>query len=257
MVLFVGLVLRPLFGWGAAELFNLESNQFIALVLMAAVPGAPLGVKFVMAARGDVVTGAAFQVMLAVIASFTFAPTANLIIKGADLGDAVTLPVADIIKTVAFLQIVPFAVGILARHWTPDRALEWNKLAAKVGSITFIVVIALAFLGSWRTIIDLIGSRLLVATILFSVLVFLAGYFISKGGRSTRVATGVIQPGSNSGPAFAAVAIAFNNEPGILGAVSAIVFMEIIVVMVISMYLGKHGSDEQESDNPVPVDSSV
>jgi len=132
MVLFVGFVLRPLIGWGTAELFSLDTPAYIALVLLAAVPGAPLGVKFVKMSGGDVVTGAAFQVLLAVVASLTFAPTANLIIEAANLGDAVSLPVADIIKAVVFLQVVPFAVGILVRHWTEDRALEWNQYAAKV-----------------------------------------------------------------------------------------------------------------------------
>jgi len=88
-VLFVAFVLRPLIGWGTAELFSLDTPAYIALLLLAALPGAPLGGKFVMTSGGDVVTGAAFQVLLAVVASFTFAPTANLIIDAANLGDAV------------------------------------------------------------------------------------------------------------------------------------------------------------------------
>lgn len=183
MVLLVGFIVRPLVGWGAAELFSPETSAFIALVLMASVPGAPLGVKFVAMARGDVVTAATFQVLLAVVAWITFAPTANLIIETANRGDSISLPVADIIKAVAFLQILPFAVGILIRHSTEEVALEWNKVAAKIGSSTFIVAIALAILGSWRTIIDLIGSRLLIATIVFSVVMIVAGYVISQGGR--------------------------------------------------------------------------
>jgi len=69
LVLVVGLVLRPLIGWAAAELFSLETPAYIALVLLAACPGAPLGVKWVMAAKADVVTGAVLQVILAVVAS--------------------------------------------------------------------------------------------------------------------------------------------------------------------------------------------
>ena len=51
LVLVAGFIVRPLVGWGTAELFGLETSAYIALVLLAAVPGAPLGVKFVMAAR--------------------------------------------------------------------------------------------------------------------------------------------------------------------------------------------------------------
>ena len=48
------MVIRPLVGWGTAELFNLAEPAYIALILLAVVPGAPLGVKFVMGAKGDV-----------------------------------------------------------------------------------------------------------------------------------------------------------------------------------------------------------
>ncbi|MGI9576924.1 MAG: bile acid:sodium symporter, partial [Microthrixaceae bacterium] len=131
MVLLTGLVIRPLVGWGLAELFDLAIPAFIALVLLGAVPGAPLGVKFVMGARADVTTGAVFQVLLAVVASFTFAPTANAILEAADLGEGVSLPVGDLLKTIVFLQVLPFAVGLLIRYFNEKAALEWNVFAQK------------------------------------------------------------------------------------------------------------------------------
>jgi len=117
------------------------------------------------------------------------------------------------------------------------------------------LVIALAILGSWQTIIDLIGSRTLIAGIVFSVAVIIAGYFISQGGSGTRKATGLVMPGSNAGPAFAAVAIAFNNDPAILGAVSALIFIQIIVVMVVASYLGKTEEEQQSADTVTPQDA--
>jgi BASS family bile acid:Na+ symporter len=53
----------------------------------------------------------------------------------------------------------------------------------------------------------------------------------------------MIEPGSNSGPTFAAVAIAFNNDPAILGAVTAIIFMQIIVSPVIGTWMGRNQED--------------
>jgi len=150
---------------------------------------------------------------------------------------------------------VPFTVGILVRHWTEDRALEWNQFAAKVSGSTFLVVIALAILGSWQTIIDLIGSRTLIAGVVFSVAAIIAGYFISHGGPSTRRATGLVVPGSNAGPASAAVAIAFNNDPTILGAVSAITLIQIIVVMLVASYLGKTEDQSEIADATTPHDA--
>lgn len=246
MVLVTALVIRPLVGWGLAELFSLDNPAFIALVLVASVAGAPLGVKFVMSAKGDLTTGAVFQVLLAVVASFTFAPTANLIIDAADLGEDVSLPVADLIKTIVFLQVLPFVVGLLIRHWNERSAAEWNEFAKKVSGPTFLIVVVLALLGSWQTIIDLLGDRVLIAGALFPVIMIVIGWFLSTGGYGTRSATALIEPGSNSGPAFAAVAIAFNNDPEILGAMTVLIFLQIVVAAPIASWMGKDQPDEGE-----------
>jgi BASS family bile acid:Na+ symporter len=248
LVLVTGLVIRPLVGWATAELFSLSEPAYIAMILLAVVPGAPLGVKFVMGAKGDVTTGATFQVLLAVVASFTFAPTANFILETASVGEAVSLPVGDLLMTIVFLQVLPFVVGLLIRHWNEKGALEWNVFAQKIVGPSFLAVVVLALLSSWRTIIDLIGDRVLVAGVVFTVVMIVIGYFVSAGGYRTRAATAMIQPGSNSGPTFAAVAIAFGNDPAILGAVTAIVFMQIIVAAPIGSWMGRDKEDPLAED---------
>ncbi|MDH3683244.1 MAG: hypothetical protein OEV40_25240 [Acidimicrobiia bacterium] len=42
---------------GPGGAVNLDTPAFIAMVLLASVAGAPLGVKFVMGAKGNVTTG--------------------------------------------------------------------------------------------------------------------------------------------------------------------------------------------------------
>ena len=83
LVLVVGIVVRPLVGWGGAEVFGLATPAFIAVLMTASAPGAPFGTKLLMNAGADVSSGAVLQVMLAVVMSFTFAPTANLLIGAA------------------------------------------------------------------------------------------------------------------------------------------------------------------------------
>ncbi len=249
LVLFTAFVLRPLVGWGLAALFSLGTASYIVMLLLAAVPGAPLGVKFVMSAKGDLTTAASLQVLLAVIGSFTFAPMANFMIGAAGLGEEFSLPVADLIRTVVLLQIVPFLVGMAVRHWTPERAVEWRPPTQQVANYTLLIVIALALLGSWRIILGLFGDFALLAQALFVVIVIALGYFLSTGDRSIRKATAMIEPGSNSGPVFAAIAIAFGNDPEILGIAVALIFVQIVVGTVVGSYLGK-GDGEGEEGAP-------
>ena len=239
IVVIVGFVVRPLVGWGAAEVFDLATPAFIAMVLLWSCPGAPFGTKLVMTARANVQTGAVLQVAMAAIGSITFAPTANAIISAADLGDDISLPVGDLVKTVAVLQLVPFAVGLLMRHWAEHQALEWDPIAKKAAGATFNVVLVGAVLGSWETMVELIGSRVLLAAIVASIIMVLIGYFVSTGEPVTKQAAALIQPCSNSGPAFAAVGIAFNNDPEIMGALTAILVLQIVVGLVAASFWAK------------------
>ena len=246
LAVFAGaLILRPLAGWAIAELFSLETDAFIALVILASVAGAPLGVKFVMAAKGSLTTGAALQVMLAVITSFTFAPTANFLLEMADLGGDISLPVWDILRAVVILQLVPFAIGMLSRYWVEESALEWNKTAVKVSGPAFLAFLALGILGSWQLILDLLGDRAILAGIAFAVVALIIGYVVSYGDRKTRETSGLMEIGSNAGPAFAAIAIAFQNEAAIVGAAVAMLLIQIILGVVMGGYFGKsRGGDE-------------
>jgi len=254
LVLITALVLRPLVGWGLAAVFSLGTASFIVMLLLAACPGAPLGAKFVMSAKGDLTTAASLQVVLAAIGSITFPLTANFMIGSAGLGEDFSLPVADLIMAVAILQLVPFVVGILVRHWTADTAAKWRPPTQQVANYTLLIVIVLALLGSWRTILGLFGDFALLAQALFVIIMIALGWFLSKGDRAVRKATALIEPGSNAGPVFAAIAIAFNNDPEILGIATALIFVQIILGTVIASYLSK-GDGEGEEGAPVETNA--
>lgn len=249
LTLIVAFVLRPLVGWGLAEIFALATPIYISMLLMAACPGAPLGAKFVMTAKGDLTTGASLQVLMAAIGSITFPIVANFMIGTAGLGDDISLPVADLIKTVAFLQLVPFVAGVCVRHWTPDTAMKWNPPVTQVSTYSLMIVIVLALLGSWQIILGLFGSWALVAMALFVIIMVALGYFLSRGDKSTRKATAMIEPGSNAGPVFAAIAIGFNNDPEILGVTTALVFVQIVVGTIIASWFGK-GEEGESAETP-------
>jgi len=245
LTLIVAFVLRPLVGWGLAAVFSLGTASYIVMLLMAACPGAPLGVKFAMSAKADLTVAASLQVLLAVIGSFTFAPMANAMISGAGLGEEFSLPVWDLIRTVAILQIIPFLVGMAVRHWTPEHALDWRPSVQKVANYTLLIVIGLALLGSWRTILEMFGDFAILAQALFVIIMIALGYYISRGDSSVRKATAMIEPGSNAGPVLAAVAIGFNNDPEILGIAVAMIFVQIVVGTVVGSWFGKGDGEEE------------
>ncbi|MER6175832.1 bile acid:sodium symporter [Streptosporangium sp. NPDC001681] len=244
LALSANLVVIPLLGWGVAALFGLSTAPFIALVLVASSPGGPLGAKLGMVQNGDVVAGAAMQVLLATAGSITFGPTANAILTAAEVGGGVSLDVAALVRTVAVLQLVPFAVGLVLRRYAPPTALSWHPVAVKVSNVTFMIVLAGMLLGSWHDVVALLGSRALLAGFVLSVAAFTAGTLLATGSPVRRTTMGGVAAVRNAGPALAAVGIAFGNQQAVLGALAAVLLSGLVAAVPIAALLsrGRGGS---------------
>lgn len=246
-VLVVGFIIRPLIGFGAAELFQLSVAGFVATALLWSCPGAPIGVQLAMTAKADVNSAAVFQVLLASIGSFTFAPTANAVISAGNLDTDISIPVGDLIKTIVTLQLVPFVIGMIVRHWSHERAGEWRAISSKFAGNMFWVVLALSILGSWETVIALIGQRVLLASIVVTLLMIAIGRLTARGSDETNDAAGIIQACTNSGPAFAAVAIAFDGDPEIIGIMTALLLTQICVGMIAASFFARNRTADDSS----------
>ncbi|MGW2102437.1 hypothetical protein ACWCPX_32995 [Streptomyces olivaceoviridis] len=94
--------------------------------MIASSPGGPFGAKLATGQQGDVVAGAATQVLLASLGSLTFAPTVNAILTAADIRTEVPLDVGALVRAVALLQLVPFAIGLLLRRYAEPTAQAWR-----------------------------------------------------------------------------------------------------------------------------------
>ncbi|WP_327581616.1 bile acid:sodium symporter [Nonomuraea sp. NBC_00507] len=239
LVLVANLVAIPLLGWGLAALFGLPTAAFIALLLIASSPGGPFGAKLGMVQKGDVAAGAAMQVLLAAIGSITFGPTANVMLNAANVGGGVSLNVATLMLTVAVLQLVPFAVGLIVRHYAQPTARSWHPVAATVSNVTFLAVLAGMLVGNWRDVVALIGSLSLLAGFVFSAVAFALGTALATGPRTRRTTMGAVAAVRNAGPALAAVGIAFGNEPAILGALAAVLVSGLAAALPIAAVLSR------------------
>ena len=102
------------------------------------------------------------------------------------------------------------------------------------------LTVVLVLLGTWRMMLGSLGTFVVLAGVAFSVIIILVGWFMAVGDKPTRVATSLIEPASNAGPVFAAVAIGFNNDPQILAAVIMIFIVQIFGSVFSASYLGRN-----------------
>ncbi|MFC5203789.1 bile acid:sodium symporter family protein [Streptomyces kaempferi] len=249
LALLTNMVVIPLLGWGIGALFSLPSAAFIALVLVASSPGGPFGAKLAMVQSGDVVAGAAMQVLLATVGSLTFAPTVNGILTAADLGKDISLDVATLVRTVALLQLVPFVIGLLLRRYAAPTAESWHPAAAAVSNVTFLIVLAGMLLSNWSDVVALLGSLALLAGFVLAAAAFAVGTLLATGPSVRRTTMGGVAAVRNAGPALAAIGIAFDDQPAILGALAAILLSGLAAALPIATVLSGRRSRPAAPDD--------
>jgi BASS family bile acid:Na+ symporter len=237
LVFTANLVVVPLLGWGVVQAFALGTPAAAALCLMAASPGGPLGTRFAMLQRGDVESGAAAQLALAVVGSLTFAPTAGLLLGWCGAGAGLRVSVPALILTVVVLQLAPFAAGLAARARAEASALGVARVLGPLSTGLFILVSA-GLVASNRTALgEAITSAALPADAVFLVASFAAGYVLASGGVRRRTTLGSVAGIRNMGPALAAAALAFDGDQAVLGPLVVLVLASVVLGLVVAAAL--------------------
>lgn len=101
-------------------------------------------------------------------------------------------------------------------------------------------------LGNWQGVAALLGSLALLAGFLLSAIAFAAGTLLATGPFVRRTTMGGVASVRNAGPALAAIGIAFNDQPAILGALAAILLSGLAAALPIATLLSNRRKSPQQ-----------
>ncbi len=247
--LVASLLAIPLLGWGIAELFNLPTASYIALVLLAASAGGPFSVALNKNQKGDVVSGAAMMVLLALIGSVATPLIADWLFGLSDTvsGAVGSINVGELVRTIIILQVIPLFLGMSMSTWTPGTASSWNPPVERVASVSFIAVMAGMLLGGFRDMIALFGTRTLLAAAVAGLLFFAAGWLLSPGPERLRSTGGFVGGVRNVAPVLVIALGAFADVEGLVPAIITILLVTLILNLFLASYLGnRHAQDPED-----------
>jgi BASS family bile acid:Na+ symporter len=238
--LVASLVVVPLLGLGIAELFDLPTPAYIALVLVGASAGGPFSAALNKNQKGDVLTGAAMMTMLALIGSVATPIIANWLFGLTDTvsGSVGDIAVGELVRTIVILQIIPLAIGMAMRSLTPRVAASWSPGAGRIASVSFAGVLLGIVLGGFSAMIDLLGTRTLLAALVAGVAFFAAGWLLSPGPEQLRSTAGFVAGVRNAAPVLVIVYAAFSGVEGIVPALIAIYLVVLAVYLPLAAWLG-------------------
>lgn len=173
------VLLLPLLCFLIAKGFGLAPLLAVGLMLLAASPGGTSANLYSHLAHGDVALNISLTAVNSVIAVLTMPLIVNLSLLHFMAADQV-LPL-QFGKVVQVFAIVlgPVAIGMFLRNRFPGFAARMDK-PVKIGSALFLLlVIVLAFVKDWQTVVDY-APQVGLAALVFNLVSLGVGYYVPR-----------------------------------------------------------------------------
>jgi bile acid:Na+ symporter, BASS family len=230
--LVANFLLVPAAAWVLTHLIPLAPDLEVALIVFSAVAGAPLVIKEVQLARGDM-RAAVSLVTLQVVATVIYLPLAlPLLIPGITVNPvAIALPL--------LLQILlPLGLGLLMNVRYDEEAEMARPIMSEIANLSLALMLVLN-LGNVGRVFSLLGTGAIAAAILL-VLVGLGAGWLLGGPTSARrrtLALGTAQ--RNFAAAFVIGGGSFGDRPTVMIMLLAASLVSMVLLLPYAAELGR------------------
>jgi BASS family bile acid:Na+ symporter len=215
----------------------------IGLLVLAAVPIAPLAPPFVGMGRGDVPYAVGLMLIVSFLGLLLTPLILALSLPPSEAG--LTIDTLKILQTLLTAQLIPLSVGMTIRHVRPMWAEKLLQFVPKLGRIGVVLTLTLITVTQARQIVDL-GVLPHLASLFFVIVGVLIGDVMMRGEaapirRSLAISTAI----RNVALAFLIVGTNFPGSPAI-----TIVFVFGLLSLIVGFTYGKImiGSDVQSAE---------
>lgn len=185
LALLANFVLVPLIAYGITLMIPMEQPLQIGLILIATAAGSPFMTKLVQGARGNLALGVGMMVLLMVVTIIYLPIVLPLLLPG------VSINPWDIAKSLIFIMLIPLALGLLFKSHSSEDAAHWQPVMSKISSLAILILLVVGLGLNVSNIIDLIGSRGILALVIFIVLSFVVSYFLGGKDQGVRSVMGL------------------------------------------------------------------
>jgi predicted Na+-dependent transporter len=240
MALLANFVLVPLMAYLMTVIMPLDESLQIALLIFATAAGAPFIPKLAQSAKGNIAFAVGLTVLLMVITVFYVPIVLPLLLPGVQVD-----PWA-IAKSLVMSMLVPLSIGLLIKSQSPDTAAEYAALMTKVSSVALVMLWVFGIGLNISNVIDQIGTRGILAFLIFIVGSFVIGYLL--GGRDPAIRK-VMALGTCQRNVTAAVLIVGQNFAG-TDTVSFVLLGWVLYILILLPLASRLGAAAAEATAP-------
>lgn len=180
LTLLANFVLMPLVAVGVVKLLRIDVQLGDGLLLLGCTAGAPFLPKLAQFAKGNVAFAVGAMVLLMVITVGYLPVVLPLLLPG------VTIDPWKIARSLILLMLLPLGAGLALKAYFADFVRRVKPALDWLSSVTFILMLVLITVANVGKILEVFGTRAILAGLLFLAVGFAIGWMFGGPAGDTR-----------------------------------------------------------------------
>jgi bile acid:Na+ symporter, BASS family len=230
LALLANFVLMPLGAFALGKVLWLEEPFGIGLLVLGCAAGAPFLPKLAELAKGNLAVAVGAMVLLMVVTVGYLPVVLPLLLAG------VSVDPWKIARSLILLMLLPLAVGLALKAYYGAMAARVKPALDWVSNVSLILLVLLISAANIDKVLDVFGTRGILAGLLFIALGFAIGWVLGGPGNDTRrvLALGTAQ--RNIAAALVVGSQSF-SDPKVVVMVIVVAIVGLIILMPLSRAL--------------------
>lgn len=244
-------VIVPLSAFLLFRIFGAPMDVRIGIWVMAITPGAPLIYRRVLQGHfGDMRLAGSFQATMALLAVFLV--PVWLQILGMLAGRFMVIPAWEIIKQIAFVQMIPIVIGAFLQDVAPRWAREVAAPLRKAGNAGILIMTLGVLVVGGPRIYKGAALVTLFCAFYLATAGILAGHLLGGPDLKSRITIGNANPMRNPGLAYAVAASNYpdQNQQVLVTIATYVIVMFVATAIYTKLISRKLGAEAEAVEPP-------
>jgi bile acid:Na+ symporter, BASS family len=230
LALLANFVLMPLVAFALGKVLWLDEPFGIGLLVLGCAAGAPFLPKLAELAKGNLAFAVGAMVLLMVVTVGYLPVVLPLLLEG------VSVDPWKIARSLILLMLLPLAVGLALKAYYEAMAARVKPALDWISNVSLILLVLLISAANIDKVLDVFGTRGILAGLLFIAFGFAIGWLLGGPGNDTRrvLALGTAQ--RNIAAALVVGSQSF-SDPKVVVMVIVVAIVGLIILMPLSRAL--------------------
>lgn len=234
VVVVANVVVMPALAWGIAAVLPIDAVYVDGLVLATLGAGTAAALKAAQLAKGaDLALAVSLVVVLQLVNIVAVPVWAGQVVSGASLS------AWSIVQDLLLLVLIPLAVGLVARVRYSEHAAEWQGGLVKVANLALVIALASGITVNWDVIVDLVGSWVLVASVVIIAVGLVLGALVGARDAETRTTTGLVTSMRFGSLGLIIIGTQLDGAADYLGPAIVFALLDFVLPVVVAIELGR------------------